>query len=142
LDEETKKQSIAIINKEVKEQKASIEAKYAQQRHALEIQKVKAEEREKVMRVVLITVIGAVLIGITMFGMMKVIKYFSPPERLDIDKPNYDSVNNTETKTRPSQFEIQFDAQKEFVAVYDAGGKLKQEKAAELNLEMELAKQS
>lgn len=54
------------------------------------------------MRIVLITVIGVVTIGITLFCMLKVIQYFSPPERLDIDKPAYDSVNNTETKTRPS----------------------------------------
>lgn len=141
LNEEQRKQGQAVLEREVQEQKSVIEAKYAQQRAILELQKVKAEEREKMMRVVLITVIGAVLIGITIFGMLRVVKYFSPPERLDIEKPSYDEVNNTETKTRPSQYEIQFDANKEFVAVYDAGGKLKQEQHNQDQLDVELTAQ-
>jgi hypothetical protein len=50
------------------------------------------------MGVVLVVVISAILVGITIFGVLKVVKHFSPPEIIINKDKDYNEVNGSETK--------------------------------------------
>lgn len=81
------------------------------------------------MSVVLISVISVLLIGITIFAMIKLIKHFNQPARqVKEDKPEeYERVDyNTTTKNvgLSTEYEQQFDARKMFDMVPDLDGKV------------------
>jgi hypothetical protein len=92
----------------------------------LEEQLKKSAEREDQMRVVLITVVSAVLIGIVIYGMLRVIAHFQPRKEIR-RKGEYDEASGTENTLKKGEFELQYDPNKDFVAVFDTGAKLKKE---------------
>lgn len=74
------------------------------QRAILEQQKLKAEEKEKMMSMILISVIAAILISITIFGMIKLVRYFSPSSRRSVgdEMKKYNEVNTETQNVNPN----------------------------------------
>jgi len=93
-----------------------------------------AESKQQVANVVMISVISAILMAITIYGMIKLIKYFSPNREIPVPDPKPKPDGNT---SQISQYDNQYDANKEFTEMYDTEHKFKNNtQEPELNLEM------
>jgi hypothetical protein len=63
---------------------------------------------------ILVSVIGAILIAVTIFGVIKVIKHYSPPENVKKNEEDYNEVDmtsfsNVKTVTVNTEMDMQFD---------------------------------
>lgn len=122
LTEEQKVLKDKIIN-EYNEQRAKIEAAYQEQKAILEKQKVEAEQKQELVSMILVVVIGAILIAFTIFGVIKVIKHFSPPESIKKQEEDYNEVDmtsfsNVKTATG-NEMGMQFDPSSDMAAVHE-----------------------
>jgi hypothetical protein len=94
----------------------------------LEEQLKNSDKREGQMRVVLITVVSAILIGIVIYGMLRFIAHFHP-QKVIRTKGEYDEANRNENTLKKTislgELELQYDPNKDYVAMFDTGAKLK-----------------
>lgn len=127
------------VKRQINDQREKIETKFAIKRAELQNKIAEAEENQKVTGVITITVVSAVVMAMIIFGMIKLVRHFSPDKGVIMNekeiKENRDFSDNGDNK---SNLDVQYDANKEmFTEMYDTEHKLKGNLAeAELNLEM------
>jgi uncharacterized protein YxeA len=85
-----------------------------------------AESKNAVTSMILVIVIGSIMIAVTIFGMIKLYRYYNPEIRAkkEPEQVNYKEVDDTQfssfnkTAGRNSELEMQYDPNNEFVQIH------------------------
>ena len=99
-----------------------------------------AEQRLQTMRVALITVVAVVLIGLTIYGMVKIVNSFGHPKQVNEDKKYVEGETEIRVLATDENQNTQYDATKDFNTIFNTQTKLKLEQQEEQENEMRLQK--
>lgn len=99
-----------------------------------------AEQRLQTMRVALITVVAVVLIGLTIYGMVKIVNSFGHPKQVTEDKKYVEGETEIKVLATDENQTTQYDATKDFNTIFNTQTKLKLEQQEEQENEMKLQK--
>jgi Fe2+ transport system protein B len=142
VNQEQKKQiekARVEVTQRIADQREIIETKYASQRAILKMKIKESEDRQKVTSVIMITIIAALFMAIIIFGMIKLVRHFSPDRAVILNIKDDKHNDFGEDKSNKSVLDVQYDANKEmFTEMYDTEHKMNGQELnePELNLEM------
>jgi len=142
VNQEQKKQiekARVEVTQQIADQREIIETKYASQRAILKMRIKESEDRQKITSVIMITIIAALFMAIIIFGMIKLVRHFSPDRAVILNIKDDKHNDFGEDKSNKSVLDVQYDANKEmFTEMYDTEHKMNGQELnePELNLEM------